>query len=61
MSLRGIEKEAELTISQDLLFAWLQQFRSHSEADVMANSIQLADFLQRSFGRMVFFLIAVGT
>ena len=51
MSLRGIENEAELTISQDLLFAWLEQFRSHSDADLMENSMQLADFLQRSIVR----------
>jgi hypothetical protein len=44
MSLCGIEKEAELTISQDLLLAWLEQFRSHSDADLMENSMQLADF-----------------
>ena len=51
MSLRGIENEAELTISQDLLFAWLEQFSSHADADLRANSIQLADFLHHSIVR----------
>jgi hypothetical protein len=51
MSLRGIETEAEYNISLKLLFTWLEKFRSHSDADIIANSMQLEAFLHRSIFR----------
>ena len=51
MSLRGIENDAEFTISLKLLFTWLGQFRSHSDADIISNSMQLEGFLHSSIIR----------
>ena len=51
MSPRGIENEAELTISMELLFAWLRHFRSHADDDLVSASQQLEGFLHSSIFR----------
>ena len=51
MSLRGIENDEEYTLSLELLFTWLKQFRSHSDADIISNSMQLEGFLHSSIIR----------